>query len=170
MDSITPDMFEPISINGRFIYGYLCVRNAIAAKGLSLLPSTLDQLFHDFVLLTSLDEWQSKVDEILPSYLLDDERVKQMGYFEAAETEKIRTYYINQPAFLTELIDELLWIGLANLYGGYNSKFTMGYLKRILLIMTNNSIPLPYFDLIKHCLVSKDKGWGEKDNLQHYYI
>ena len=64
--------FDNISINGRYVYSYLCLRSAINESGLTEeIPEFLNNVLNEFVESDRLDLWQEKVDELLPSYILD---------------------------------------------------------------------------------------------------
>jgi hypothetical protein len=159
--------FSSISTRGRFIYGYLCIREAIKHCELSVLPLELDELFHEFVSSDRLDVWHEKVEDILPSWIIDSDRVDSK-VFSIDVVTRIMSYYRLQPKFLVDMIDKLFWMGIANLYVAFNSEKTFKELASIVRIMEENSVPLPEFDKVKNCSANQRGGWGQQDNLRNY--
>lgn len=161
------DRFEFISINGRFIYGYLCLLNTIEHCKYSSLPNELDALYNEFLYSDKLNEWHSKVEEILPSFILDTNG-EIPEYFSIETVQRIKEYYKKQPPFLVDMIENLFYLGISNLYVGFNSENSLQYLNLILQTMADHLIPLPDFEKIRYCSIADQEGWGNKDNLINY--
>lgn len=159
--------FNDISIRGRFIYGYLCFRNSIQNSNSNVIPLELNQLFEEFVVSEKLDAWHTKVEDVLPSFILNVEQ-PTTEYFDNSVVNKIKQYYCEQPPFIAEIIENLFWLGISNLYVAYSSENSLKYLKAILEIMDSESLPLPDFGVIERCSASQRHGWGESDSLSNY--
>jgi hypothetical protein len=161
--------FHNISISGRFIYGYLCLKKAIKETGAGHLPDVLLELIYEFVSSNSLDSWQQRADEILPSTVLEE--LNGENYFTFLNTETVlvfRKYYNTVPAIIRDLIEELLLLGMANLYCGYNSNITYQHVGEIITLMKDNKIELPEFSIVEHCSAEERHGWGERVNMSDF--
>lgn len=161
------DKFSLISIRGRFIYGYLCLMNSIDYNKLIPLPSELKELFQEFVSSDRLDEWHTKVEDILPSFVLDVDEVKN-EYFPLDIVDRIKDYYKKQPTFFVDMIDDLFWVGISNLYVAYSSESSLKYLELLLGKMNEQFVPLPDFGKVEKCSITQRHGWGEYDDLKKY--
>lgn len=151
------DRFEFISINGRYIYGYLCLLNVIEHRKYSSLPVELDELYNGFLYSDKLNEWHSKVELILPSFILGtNEEIAE--YISIDTVRRIKEYYEKQSLFFVEMIENLFWLGISNLYVGFNSENSLEYLDLIIISMNNHKIPLPDFEKIRHCLITDQEG------------
>lgn len=167
MNSIDVNLFSQISINGRFIYGYLCLNNAIKNSRSDELPFELEELCQEFVSTDKLDNWHTKVEDLLPSFLLDTVEIKG-EFFHLDTIEKIKLYYQKQPLFIVNIIENLFWLGISNLYTSYRSDYSLKYLKIIIEKMNEYKLELPLFETIKNCSSSEKHGWGNPDNLRKY--
>ncbi len=159
--------FDSISISGRYIYAYLCLLNAIKEQKLEPLPDELEDLIHEFVSSNLLDVWHGKVENILPSFILDDDN-HENKHLSLKIVIKIKGYYIRQPAFLVSIIDDLFWLGISNLYSSYKSEISFSYVIGIIETMNKEKISLPSFNKIENCSVEERKGWGELTDMQKY--
>jgi hypothetical protein len=161
--------FHDISINGRFIYGYLCLRKAIDKTGAEHLPDILLEMIYEFVSSNNLDSWQQRADEVLPSTVMDE--INGEDYYKFLNMETVivyRKYYKNQPILIKELIEELLTLGMANLYCGFDSNITYPHVEEIIKLMEDHKIQLPEFSIIEHCSVGERHGWGEGVNMSDF--
>jgi hypothetical protein len=167
VNKISINKFSSISIRGRFIYGYLCLINLIEYKKLISPPPELNELFQEFVYSDKLDEWHTKVEDILPSFILDIDEVKN-EYFSIDIVYRIKEYYKQHPSFLVDMIEDLFWLGISNLYVAYSSENSLKYLKLLLEKMNKQYAPLPDFKKIEKCSITQRNGWGEYDDLKNY--
>lgn len=167
MNKVDINEFASISIRGRFIYGYLCLMNSIDYNKLIELPSELNALFQEFVSSDKLDEWHTKVEDILPSFILDIEKIEH-SYFSMGDVERIKEYYKKQPSFFVDMIDDLFFLGISNLYVAYSSESSLKYLTLIFEKMNQQSVPLPDFEKVKKCSITKNDRWGECDDLKKF--
>ena len=167
MNKIGIDKFSPISIRGRFIYGYLCLLNSIDHNKLIALPFELNELFQEFVSSNGLDEWHTKVEDVLPSFVLNVDEVNN-EYFPLDVVDRVKEYYTRQPSFFVDMIENLFWLGISNLYVAYSSENSFKYLKLILEKMNEQSIPLPDFEKVKECSITQSDSWGKHDDLKKY--
>lgn len=59
---------------------------------------------------------------------------------------------MRQPPFIVEVIGDLFYLGISNLYVSYESENSLKYLTSILRIMQMNNVNLPDFQVILDCL------------------
>lgn len=166
-NNVSANDFELISINGRFVYSYLCLDNAIKHNGHSILPIELYKLLAEFLSSKKLDEWHSRVEDILPSFVVDMEEVKSKA-LPTNVVKTIKEYYAKERPFIVDIIEDLLWLAVSNLSVGFDSDHSLKYLRLILAKMKEHSIPLPDFSKIEHCSISQNGGWGNDDDLTNY--
>ena len=114
-----------------------------------------------------LDIWHTKVEDILPSFILNMEDIKN-EYFAVDIITKIELYYKGLPSFIVDLIENAFWIGISNLYSGYKSQETLKYLKLVIKKMTEKHLVLPDFEIVSKCSAMQRHGWGEHDDLNNY--
>ncbi|RFZ95135.1 hypothetical protein D0C36_06300 [Mucilaginibacter conchicola] len=159
------DKFHQISINGRYIYCYLCLRKTVESRSLPDIPKVLDFILKDFTNSSRLDVWQDSANEVLPSWILDQE--KNADNYKAISYEHalvLRRYY-SESQLLTDVIENLIWLGMSNLYGRFDSKITFEYVKDIIELMTANNIQLPEFSVVSSHSVDENRGWGNPVNM-----
>jgi len=152
--------FHKISIRGRYIYCYLCLRNIINIKGLEDIPEFVNTILRSFTSSSRLDEWQSEVDEVMPSIVLDEKNDET--YYKLISYEQIlglRRYYLENK-LVADTIENLIWLGISNLYGGFKSSDTFQYVKKTINLVNDNRIELPDFSVISSCSVNDRGGWG----------
>ena len=159
--------FDSISIRGRYTYGYLCLLNALKEQELEPLPDELKDLIHEFVSSNQLDIWHSKVEDILPSFLIDNDN-KKINLLSLKVVMKVKEYYIRQPVFLVSIIEDLFWLGITHLYCAYKSEESLSYLAGIFEQMNKEKITLPNFNKIKDCSVEERNRWGNLVDMQKY--
>jgi hypothetical protein len=155
--------FNSISIRGRYIYGYLCLLEALNNKQLEPLPVELRNLIYEFVSSNQLDIWHSKVEVIVPSYILDTIDIEEDFLM-----SNIFLYYKKQPEFFNIILEELFWIGISNLYGSFDNEISLQYLSTIFDILKKENIHFPNFEIVEHCSVLQDRGWGFKTDMENF--
>ncbi len=162
--------FENISINGRYIYAYLCLRNSINTLSLNKeIPCLLNSVLVEFVESKRLDLWQEKVDEVMPSYILDKKHNKDAYEFiDYEQIIQIREYYLEQPQIIIDIYENIFWLGVSNLYGGFDTKITMPYLKGIISDLISFKINLPDMNIVKDCSILDHHGWGNRTKMNIY--
>ena len=162
--------FDNISINGRYVYSYLCLRSAINESGLTEeIPEFLNNVLNEFVESDRLDLWQEKVDELLPSYILDTNHNEES--FEFVDYHiiiQIREYYQKHQQIIIDIFENIFNMGLANLYGGFNSNITMPYLIDIISDLNLFKIKLPVLKTVKDCSVDEHHGWGVRTKISNF--
>lgn len=149
--------FNEISIRGRYIYCFLCLKSIIKYKALEVLPQNLERSIIFFTNARHLDLWQEQIDEIKPKRI---DSIKKVTFFSDKEFEEIKEYYKRQPNCILDSIETLFELGTSNLYGGFNSSITMEYLDDMLTVLEKLNIPFPPFHLIKNFPVMEEHGWG----------
>jgi len=152
--------FHQISITGRYIYCYLCLRNAAKSKGLENIPGFLDAILKTFTSSSRLDDWQSEVDEVRPSIVLDKE--KDRNYYKLNSYEQVselRNYYLKN-TLVADIVENLIWLGISQLYVGFNSDSSFEYVQDIIDLLKDNKVELPNFSIISNCSVNVSNGWG----------
>jgi len=164
------DQFNQISIRGRYIYCYVCLRNVIASKHFDNIPDFLDIILKLFTLSSELDVWQDSADEVLPSVILDSKN--EISRFKVIPHEQIlalKVYYL-QNELVANMIEHLIWLGMSNLYGGFNSAFTLDYVKDVIDLMHSNKVELPNFLIVNSCSVNELGGWGNRVELDSFLV
>lgn len=167
MNKINVNHFSSISIRGRFTYGCLCLYRLIYFQRIPKLPVELDILLHEFISTEQLDDWQHKVNDILPSFILETDEIEN-EYFTNEVIVKVKKYYLNQPDFFVEFLENLFFVGLSNLYIEFNSEYSLSYLKLLLQTMEKYAVPLPDSNLISNCSIEQHHGWGNQDHLDYF--
>ncbi|WBX75074.1 hypothetical protein PG911_10435 [Tenacibaculum ovolyticum] len=163
--------FNSISISGRYIYGYLCLLNSIKNKQEEKLPNELDVLLKEFVESNELDGWHEKIEEVLPSVIMQKDY--EIGYYEVIDSsfyDVLKEYYEKLSDETLKIIDDLFTIGFSNLYGEFDSSESMEYLKNIIDLMSENNLKLPDFNIVENCSVTQRNGWGDLTKLDDYLI
>ncbi|REC80459.1 hypothetical protein DRF60_01750 [Chryseobacterium elymi] len=161
--------FEKISIRGRYIYGYLCLKKYMRDKGFQPLPNTLEKDIEEFVISGELDTWHENVEEVPPSIILNNDFNSE--YYEIIDFNyynELREYYLSLNQECLTLIDNLIPIGIGNLYGQFKSELTLDYLENIIEIMNYNKLELPKSDYIANLTVDQKNGWGNRVNMKDY--
>lgn len=155
--------FNAISIRGRYIYGYLCLLELINNKKIEPLPIELKNLIYEFVSSNQLDIWHSKVEVIVPSFILGTTDIE-----EDLSVSNITSYYKKQPDFFNVVLEELFWIGISNLYGSFDNKISLQYLSTIFDILKKENISLPNYKIVEQCSVTQDRGWGFNTEMEKF--
>lgn len=161
--------FENISIRGRYIYGYLCLIRYISEKKFQTLPNKLLNDIEDFVSSGQLDSWHESIEEVLPTIILNN--TYESGYYEIIEYNyyiELLEYYTSLNNECLTLIDNLLYIGINNLYGQFKSELTLNYLEDIIIIMKKNQIELPQVNHIFSLTIDQKNGWGNRVKMKDY--
>jgi hypothetical protein len=159
--------FHRISITGRYIYGYLCLKQFILFEKLTPTPSALDGILCEFVRSNRLDVWHSKAEEVLPSNVLkEDSAINNL--MTDSDFEPIKEYYKCQPEDIITIYDELIWLGISNLYGRFDTDNSIRYLESIINILIEKKVELPPFFKVEKCSVTERKGWGELTDMSLY--
>jgi len=152
--------FHQISITGRYIYCYLCLRNAVKSKGQENIPGFLDAILKTFTSSSRLDDWQGEVDEVRPSIVLNKE--KDRNYYKLHSYEQVSElrYYYLKNTLVADIVENLIWLGISQLYVGFNSDSSFDYVQDIIDLLKDNKIELPNFSIISDCSVNVANGWG----------
>jgi hypothetical protein len=161
--------FENISIRGRYIYGYLCLNKYIREKKYQALPNKLERNIEDFVSSGQLDLWHESIEEVLPAIILNNNY--NSGYYEIVDFDyynELLKYYLSLSHECLILIDNLLYIGINNLYGQFKSELTLAYLQNIIVIMNRNKMDLPQVNYVFNLTVDQKNGWGDRVNMKDY--
>jgi hypothetical protein len=160
--------FHQISIRGRYVYCYLCLKNTINNKSLEDIPEFLDVILRTFTMSSRLDDWQGEVDEVMTSIILDVQNAE--SYYKLISNQQVlelRKYYLKN-MLVADMIENLIWLGISNLYGGFNSSNTFQYVKKTMNLMNDNRIELPDFSVISSCSVNDRGGWGNPVSMDFF--
>lgn len=161
--------FKNISISGRYIYSYLCIKSYLSFNPEIILPNYINELLIEFVNTNRKDNWQGLVDEILPSTVMDENFNPEIeSKLNSLETKKIKEFYEGISGDLFNLIDNTFWLGLENLYGKYDSEITMPYVENNINILLKNHIELPDYQKISNLTSDINSGWGEITNMKKF--
>lgn len=145
--------FEPISIIGRFAFGVTCLERI--CEEWQIKSQQMNELIDILWTFTSTknvsDWWEFQVSEIRDIADNTNETPAKFG-FEFLPKDKQET--------LTEIIEEVIWIGAENLYGGFKSEFTMVHTLRVASLLNKNNVELPDLKPFQKSKVTKYQGWG----------
>lgn len=154
-------LFKTISIRGRLAYGVTCLERL--CKTWNVLNKRMDLLIETLWAFTSsenLADWENTILNLLP----DDDRVEtyacEFGYSHLEITKQ---------KVLTNIIWDVMEIGQGNLYGAFESKYSLLPLIKAISTLEKNKIDLPKIKLFKKSNVLECNGWGnpiEKDNFK----
>jgi hypothetical protein len=161
--------FNKVSISGRYIYGYLCLLGSLDYYNEPKLPNQIDLLLKEFVQTDVLEVWHENIEELLPSIILQKDF--NSGYFEVIDNnlyDVVRDFYLGLRKVSLEILNNLFALGFSNLYGAFDSSDSMEYLENIIILMKDNEIELPSFEIIKNCSVKQRNGWGNLTNMDNY--
>lgn len=165
------ELFHSVSIKGRYFYGYCCLLNTIQKYKLEQIYKPLDTILQNFVETDQLDDWQERVDEFMPSRILEVDFPLSHC---VASMDKISNglikYYSEQPFVVLNIIEELIWLGISNLYGGFDSKHTFPYIIQIVKYLEEENIDLPNESILSRFPVSEDRGWGQRIDIHSVLI
>lgn len=145
-------LFEPISITGRFAFGVTCLERLCEewqVKNQKM--NELIELMWTFTSSDDLSVWDRHIYEVLPDYKY--EVPTKLGYeFLHKDRKKI----------LTDVILEVVEIGMANSYGGFESEYTMRPTIKVANLLEANNIELPDLNPFKKSKVTEFHGWGNR--------
>lgn len=160
--------FQRISITGRYIYAYLCIKRAIAHEKIPALPIVLDDLLRLYVFSNQLDDWQAEAQEMMPGFILDEQiGLADYKMISVDIISELKLYY-TRSVLINEIIENTYWVGISNLYGKFKSEISMPYLINILSLMTDNNIALPSFEKVKDCPIEESGSWGALTEMENY--
>ena len=154
-------IFDSVSIRGRYLYGYCCLLNVIKQLGISPIYKPLDLALRNFIENDRLDYWEDVIVEFMPSDVLDlDFPLTQSVVLPANNSSELISYYAAQPIIILNIIEQLVWLGISNLYGAFDSKWTLSQILEIVKYVKENDIAFPDEMLLTMFPVSEDGGWG----------
>ena len=154
------DKFHQISIRGRYLYCYLCLRNVIISKSLEEIPEFLSVILKNYTATSRLDTWQDSIDEVRPSIILNKENdPKHYTLISYEQVLDLRRYY-SKNELVKDVIENLIWLGISTLYVGFNSNTTFEYVEDVIGLMNAYKIDLPNFSIISSYSVNERGGWG----------
>ncbi|MCS1350886.1 hypothetical protein [Mechercharimyces sp. CAU 1602] len=146
------DKISSISIRGRLAFGITCLEKVCFEWNVR--NTKTDELISNFWLFMEFlgyDDHDQKVYDLLP----DDDRpwvnASQLSYTYLSE---------EQQRDLTELIDEVLLIGMRNMAGGFSNDVTLIPTLEVVRILEKNNIKLPDLTPFLKSKVTENEGWG----------
>ena len=145
-------LFENISIGGRLAFGVSCLE--LLYKAWNVNNEKMDyfvETLWTFTKAEMLNEWDDNIRLLLPNNDRTESYANKFGY------EKLET---NQQEILTNTIWNVMEIGQGNLYGEYNSKYSLLPLLNVIETLEENGVNLPNITLFEKSKVDKSHGWG----------
>lgn len=133
------------------------------------LPISLENDLEEFVSSNLLDDWQAKIEEIIPSFILAN--VYSSRYFEYTTEEnyiKLRSYYNCLDSNATTIIENIIWIGASNIYSNFDSNLSMEYFLKAIDIILGSNISLPEVSIVESLNISQDGGWGKRTQMKNF--
>lgn len=168
--------FTEISIRGRLAYGALCLEETIRKLSISneLLHTLILPRIWDFTSLKDLSGWDERINEITPCCILEFEPVQEEFDCKTISFEtyqRVFDFYSSLPTDITDLIDYVIEIGTANLYGGTgeDSSYTLSPLSQVLDSCMKLGIELPLVEPFRKSKFSEFHGWGN-EHLREYFV
>ncbi|WP_423735444.1 hypothetical protein [Chitinophaga caseinilytica] len=162
MNGIEMEKFHSLSITGRYIYGYLCLMHVIEHGNVMPLPESLGIVLKEFVESEKLDKWQDEAESYLPSNILEERiDIKPFKSILKERREELALYYLSQKEPFTKVLEALIWLGISNLYVGFDTSITFTYIETIVRLLLDYGIALPDFEKVETCHVTQKGGWGE---------
>jgi hypothetical protein len=156
------EIFHTVSISGRYVYGYLCLRAVITQQGLEQMPDLLDRFLKIFIETNRKDLWDEQARQFLPSFVLTDDNGIPFSFDDDEEEEKlpIAYYYHSLTPLFRDVLEELIELGRVNLYGSFESNITFYHINNIVTLLQENNIDLPDIKIVDRFPVSEFDGWG----------
>lgn len=147
------DMFENVSIRGRFAFGLTCLEQLLEQYDLAQYGSLNDliQLFWSYTSSDRLDIWEDAVWNVITD---------SSDFWDFAEKFNFCHVDMGTQYFITALIKNIFDLGCGNLYAGYQNYLTMTYLLRLIENMRNRNLPVPDSTPFQKSLASEYHGWG----------
>lgn len=164
--------FKKVSINGRYAYGLVCLENAFQKEKVhhAQMKPLVDFLW-TFTTSSKLDLWQGEVDELCPETILDSRTdFHDLDILSYDEAVLYKSFYESLPAYLIELIDTVMWIGLSNLYVGIGTYSSSSYEQLVILVSLceENKVPQPALDVFQASSFNEMNGWGKSRPRSHW--
>lgn len=156
-------LYKQTSIRGRMYFCLVCLQNALKQNNIDNEESNLIiNIIKEFLESNNLSDWEELANNIQPINILDEKFNINDFSFEHKLVLKLKTFYENIPAYLTEMIDYTLDVGLNNLYGGIGeySPLTLEPVLKIIDICKENSIEFPDINNFSQYSYQDDDGWG----------
>lgn len=164
------EFFKNISIRGRYGYAAICLEKALMHHGQITPPLqfVLD-LVWEFTSTTKLDDWLEKV---MPLSKLRTTEDYEFDFGPGRPgLDEIRRTLQSLPEFLTEILDNTLFLGIAEIYSGIisYSPRTHKHLMEVIRLMEENNIGLPPFSGFDKFPFAEDHGWGAEHDRTFFY-
>ncbi|TWP27059.1 hypothetical protein ETU08_07650 [Apibacter muscae] len=154
---------KKISIRGRMYFCLVCLQNAFKQNNINNGESNLIiNIIKEFLESNNLSDWEELANNIQPINILDEKFNINDFSFEHKLVLKLKIFYEHIPAYLTEMIDYTLDVGLNNLYGGTGeySPLTLEPVLKIIDLCKENSIEFPDINNFLQYSYQDDDGWG----------
>ena len=106
-------VLKELSIRARLAYGAYCLEIALNGyKEESCLVKLIDKIW-EFTLSSSLDDWQSEINDMSPHCILDPTpgALDDFNYMTKEEGLALYEAYKKLPPFIVSIIDEVINIG-----------------------------------------------------------
>ncbi len=159
---------KQISIRGRVAFAIQSLENALEDTEItdySLMDKVLNFL-KTYTHTQYIDQWEEKANELAPFLIFDEEDFieEDFSHINKEEYIRLKNLYTSLPSYITDLIDCVIGIGTANLYGGTQKYSPLSYkhVLNLINILKENNIPIPPVDNYKkYPFKTEDEGWGE---------
>jgi hypothetical protein len=153
--------FNDISIRGRLAYGMTCLEKLVINLNADnpLLQTIVFPKIWEFTSTEDMGEWEQNIRDVDPVCVLDD----------TADSD-LKALYNNLPNDIVSTIEDVIEIGIANIYGGTgdNSPMTLEPLNSVIKTMTKLKVPLPDLRTFKKSSFSEFQGWGNNQTRDYY--
>jgi hypothetical protein len=167
--------FLNVTIRARFLFGLVCVKNALTHYNLAHLNwSILFDYFQRYLFsndIKGLALWHENEYECIPFCVLENISYyeKKFNYLTLSDYECFENLYQKSNIYVCQLIDLAAQVGTQNLYGGVSdgAKGTLDIIDQIIKICLRENIELPDFEYFakykfEFPIVNENLVWGER--------
>lgn len=139
-----------ISIRGRLAFGVTCLERVCSEWNVK--NERMDQLIEElWSFVNSISDWEERIMNLLPD---EDDAELNAKYFHYDHLT------ISQQKDLTNLIDEIVHIGMRNSCSAFVNEVTLEPTLIVAKILTDNDIQLPNLSIFTKSPVTENEGWG----------
>ncbi|MEN0048749.1 MAG: hypothetical protein AAF806_16930 [Bacteroidota bacterium] len=167
MNSEIVERLKKISITGRMALGIRCLETNLQDLGLLDYPEVQRMLsdFWEYTSSNNLVEWEEKILEYEPWFLFANvERTGFKGFKHLSNDEAKKIYDVIKrfERRLSEIITEVIEIGISNLYSGVRkySECSLRATMNVMEMLEAMKIPLPNLEIFEKSKFSEHHGWG----------
>jgi len=161
------ERLKKVSIKGRMALGIRCLEINLQDLDLLGYPEVQKMLsdFWEYTSSNNLVDWEEKILEYEPWFLFANvERNKYKGFRYLSNDEAQGIYNVMKKfeIRLSEIIEEVIEVGISNLYSGIReySECSLRATINVLEMLKEINLPLPDLEKFERSKFSEHHGWG----------